>query len=261
MDKNNQYGALNLQEKLLQLLKSFHAFCVKNDITYSLDWGSLLGAIRDKGFIPWDDDLDIMVDRDNYNKLLRCIQKDNELLFDNKNLKTYWIGRVRWAKDDGSDIYPATIDVLIVDKAPDSIIARKIRVFIILMIQGMLKVYPNFKKGNCLLRLSTIFTYYFGKLFSRDFKLKLYGWLAQLSNKANTRQVTSYYEEYNCMGKYYSKDLLNEVVLVPFEDTEAYVVKDYQECLTIQFGSNYMTPIKQGLNHTERYLKRMNDHA
>lgn len=261
MDIENQYGTLEIQKKLLGLLRTFHSFCIKNEIKYSLDWGTLLGAIRHKGFIPWDDDLDIMVDRDNYNKLLRCIQNDSELILDNQNDSTFWIDRVRWAKDDGSDIYPATIDVFIVDNAPDSIIARKIRVFMILMIQGMLKVYPNFKKGNHLLRISSVFTYYLGKLFSRSSKLRMYGWLAQLSNKAMTRQVTSYYEEYNCMGKYYSKDILNEVILVPFENTEAYVVKDYHECLTIQFGSNYMTPVRQGLNHADRYLKMMKGHA
>lgn len=261
MDIENQYGALKLQTKLLHLLKSFHTFCVNNDIRYSLDWGTLLGAIRHKGFIPWDDDLDIMVDRENYNKLLRLIKDESELILDNENLRTYWIGRVRWAKEDGSDIYPPTIDVLIVDNAPNNILSRKIRVLLILMIQGMLKVYPNFKKGNLLLRMSTFVTYYMGKLFSRKFKLKMYGWLAQLSNETDTKQVTSYYEEYNCMGKYYSKNLLDEVVLVPFEDTMAYVVKDYHKCLTIQFGSNYMTPIKEGLNHTERYLKRLNKNA
>lgn len=62
-----------MQRKLLALLKEFHGFCINNGIKYSLDWGSLLGTIRHKGFIPWDDDLDIMVDRDNYEKIRSLI--------------------------------------------------------------------------------------------------------------------------------------------------------------------------------------------
>ena len=106
MDIDNKYGTLDIQKKLMSLMKVFHKFCVENDIKYSLDWGTLLGAIRHKGFIPWDDDLDVMMDRNNYNKLLRLIKTEEKLVFDNKNILTYWIGRVRLANDNGEDIYP-----------------------------------------------------------------------------------------------------------------------------------------------------------
>lgn len=244
MDKENVYGALALQEKLLRLLKSFHKFCIDNNIQYSLDWGSLLGAVRHKGFIPWDDDLDIMVDRKNYYKIMSAIQESHELIYENKNLRTLWIGRIRWANVD-DDIYPPTIDIIIMDKAPDGGLARKWRIFLSLMYQGMLKVYPIFNKGNIVMRLSTIFTYYFGKLFSREMKLRWYDKLARRSEGKKTRNITSYFEEYSCLGKYYSPDLLDNVIAVPFEDTEAYIVRDYQECLTIQFGPDYMTPPKE----------------
>lgn len=59
-----------MQRVLLEDLKVFDSICDNNNIDYFLSSGSLLGAVRHKGFIPWDDDLDIMLTRDNYNKLL-----------------------------------------------------------------------------------------------------------------------------------------------------------------------------------------------
>ena len=59
-----------VQRVSLDVLQEFHDFCVKNDIKYSLSGGSLIGAIRHNGFIPWDDDDDIQMPRSDYEKLI-----------------------------------------------------------------------------------------------------------------------------------------------------------------------------------------------
>ena len=56
----------------ISMLKDLHGFCEKNNIDYFLCGGSLLGAVRHKGMIPWDDDIDVAMTRDNYNKFLEC---------------------------------------------------------------------------------------------------------------------------------------------------------------------------------------------
>ena len=62
-----------IQEELLILLKKFHSICMENGIKYSLYAGTLIGAVREKGFIPWDDDVDISFTRAEYEKFRKVI--------------------------------------------------------------------------------------------------------------------------------------------------------------------------------------------
>ena len=240
MDIKNKYGVLEVQSRLLVLLKAFHSFCITNGIGYSLDWGSLLGAVRHKGFIPWDDDVDIMVDRGNYMRIIETIKDDETLMIDDGSPETLWIKRIRFRKESFNGGYPPTIDILVMDYAPDNQLLRRLKVVLALFMQGMLKVAPNYKRGNIVLRLCTVFTHFVGKLFSRELLLKWYDKLAYKHKPS--QKLTSYFEEYSCMGKYYRPDLLEHIIEMEFEDTRAYVVRDYHECLCVQFGPDYMTP-------------------
>lgn len=84
----NKIGLREIQLIELEILKYFAEFCENNGLRYFLDSGTLIGAIRHKGFIPWDDDIDVCMLREDYNKFVKLMQKKHCKLTDNILLET-----------------------------------------------------------------------------------------------------------------------------------------------------------------------------
>ena len=90
------------QQEALKVLIKFDEICKKNNFKYFLIYGTLIGAIRHNGFIPWDDDLDVMMPREDFDKFVRYA-KDNAKgllpfkLCDRSNTENYCYGIPRFS--------------------------------------------------------------------------------------------------------------------------------------------------------------------
>lgn len=240
MDNDNQYGCLNLQRHLLVLLKEFDSFCKINGIVYSLDSGSLLGAIRHDGFIPWDNDIDVVMDRKNRDQLLREIGLSDRL----RHVKELWIDKIRFKDSTDKEL---TLDIFILDHAPDNSFKRKIKLLKIIVLQGMIKEKPKSNRFGLKDRILLSMAHSLGQLFSYERKLK---WYERVSNRDNgivTEYSSCYNYNYKEIRTLFHSNTLDNIIEHPFEDMLAPITADYDYYLRALYG-DYMTPQKKSEN-------------
>ncbi len=104
---------------LLKLLRKVHKACVENNLSYWMDFGTLLGAVRHAGFIPWDDDIDLGMMRDEAGKLFEVLKKDPDIMVRNifingRENGVHHVYQVLW-KHDKIELYSSSIDVFLYD--------------------------------------------------------------------------------------------------------------------------------------------------
>ena len=117
----------------LSILNEIDAFCQKNGLRYSLAYGTLIGAVRHKGFIPWDDDIDLFMPRPDYDRFLREFQSDENEVLDLSNhgacvetfAKVSRKNTVMVDRELGRSLWGVNVDVFPIDGAPEEELADR----------------------------------------------------------------------------------------------------------------------------------------
>lgn len=223
-----EHSIEELHKNLLELLKELHQVCNEKNIKYSLFAGTLIGAVREKGFISWDDDADVIMERKEFEKFVHSLPEDYEIS------RGMWVPRFK-RKDD--DLF---IDIFILDQASTNKKAQQKAVYQIKFLQGMFKNHITTNKGFVGIILSTI-TYFAGLPFSNRKLIKKYDKATQQFNAEDSHLLFTPYNSFKYVGPTLPKSIVDTYIMVPFESTELMIMKGYDIYLTKYFG-DYMTP-------------------
>ncbi len=236
-----------LKQIELEIMKKVHAFCEEHDIHYYLAYGTLIGAIRHHGFIPWDDDIDIWMKREDYDKfcsLFPAFAPSLGLELINHTTPHYYarafskvINTATVMKEHGfkGDPFGVFIDIWPLDAAPRGIGAKwtllRSKLYASLLIHQVSTEPVNSPKRLVAKLLAPLFG-------SAKHKVK------RLDKLARKHKITEgdLLMCYSTFAKQFSQESFSSAVLADFEDAQFYIPAGYDAVLRTIYGDYMQLP-------------------
>jgi len=244
------YSMKQIQAKILEVMIYIDKVCRDNNVEYYIMGGTALGAVRHKGFIPWDDDLDIFMTPDNYEKFKSVFSTQNEERFEiqewrlGDSLLEYAKVRMNGTtfieanfKENAGMHHGVYVDIMILHKCPKSLIKkRKLYLYSrYLIVQALAERNwsPKTKLQAVFLKLVSLLPKHF---MSRYFYEQIYKYDKQ---DIQDYQYCYFLTKANFDQAVFPKEIFMEPVDVPFEAVKLLAPTDINGYLDIRFG-NYM---------------------
>ncbi|MDF9836943.1 MULTISPECIES: LicD family protein [unclassified Breznakia] len=246
----------NIQKIELEIAAHIFDLCRKHKLTCVLAGGSCLGAIRHKGMIPWDDDIDLAMPRNDYERFIELCEKElsSKYFFqhlDSEENCAYIFGKVRKNNTKLTEEYSHNIkmhqgiwvDIFPYDNISDSHLRRKFNNMWISFYKNLLIVKVGFgipRNSSFLFSVAYYISKIISLFFSKKFlKKKLRKHMLKYNNQ-KTEKIRPYAGAYG-EAENMSNDLFENPIEVDFNGYKFLTFKDYDMYLTKLYG-DYMTP-------------------
>jgi len=229
-----------MHKEMLILLNDFNDLCVHNNIKYSLHGGTLLGAVREKGFIPWDDDMDVTMTRNEFEKFKSVIKKSESLPFDFEPRQFKLFKQL----DNGSNVW---LDIFIYDYISENAFIQKFKILNLSLLKAWLKTSEDMKvtrirgvyKGWKYLLV--YFIHLLGIPFSDKYKIKVADKI-YVSFPGKRKLIHRSNDQYSALGIILPASSMDKYETLEFEGFELMVTCEYNLILRTCYGDDYMTP-------------------
>ena len=242
-----------LQLTQLEILKIFDGFCREHDLKYSLYAGSLLGAVRHQGFIPWDDDLDVCMDRADYDRFLKLWPEHpvvGYVLQNKENSKYYDQSFTKLRKDHttflqdeweiGNHHTGIFLDIFPVDRIPNGTWNQRIFKARCMLYQLMTREFVP-PKGNPIVKLGAgVILACVPKLLRPKLRSRMLKQITKYNADPTLERVCI--ETLGSLRKRYAPDLADSFVKLPFEDGEFWCFAGWHDHLERKFGDYMQLP-------------------
>ncbi len=253
-----------LQLNLLEMLIEIDRICRKYHIKYSLDGGTLLGAVRHGGFIPWDDDIDVIMRREEYRKFYKACRKDLDtsrfFLQEYRTDPYYRWGYEKLRRKNTEFIRLGQehlkirtgvfVDIFVADNVPDSPAIRRLHLFACYMIRKLL--YAELGMWNADTKAMRTWYWLLYRLVPRD---AIFCWrnrIARRCNQKKTRLVRHMTYPYKRSRYGMPGECFEEMADISFEGYTFQAFKEYDKYLSALYGDyKKLPPKEQQVAHLE----------
>lgn len=254
----------------LDILKEIDAFCRPRGIRYSLSFGSLLGAVRHKGFIPWDDDIDLVMPREDYDRFRKEFTSSKFRFIDRESDPACWLSFGRVVETERTHIASmqswhspeintgAWVDIFPMDAVPDDReeYMRLYRVFnrILKMARKVRRQTAPIDKALPLKKRLTMWRRQLGHHPAEDPSTLVLDMIAtaRRASATPTGHVGLLLEP-TTPSYYFEKSVFEQYVDLPFEDGVFPCPARYDEVLRACFGDDYMQLPPENKRKTDLY--------